>query len=326
MSPDPAASVKARLLAIARKEGEEFERTLVRFAMERFLYRLGASSVRERCLLKGASMLSVWLTDPYRATRDIDLLAFGDADENAVRDLMMNICEVSCQDDGLQYDLSTLTVEPIRAEEAYSGKRARLLAFLGKARIPIQVDVGFGDVVDSVQEEIEYPVLLGNLPAPQIRGYPREATVAEKFEAMVNLGTKNSRMKDFHDIWAISNSFNFEGAALRKSIELCFLRRRIAWTTETPSAVTTIFYESQEIRKRWRHYLAGGSVLVPPPADFKVIGKQILRFLGPVRDSILKEEAFGKHWPAGGPWASGIIKGDIVSPTLDSDDWEVNRK
>jgi hypothetical protein len=297
--------VKARLLARAKAEGEEFERTLTRFAAERLLYRLGASRARDRCLLKGASLLSVWLSDPYRATRDVDLLAFGAADEEAVRALVEEICAVPCPDDGLRFDLSGLRVEAIRAHDEYVGKRARFVAYLGSARIHVQVDLGFGDAVDPVREEIEYPLLLKGLPAPRLCAYPREATVAEKFEAMVKLGTRNSRMKDFHDIWALSVAFAFDGPSLREAIFRCFARRGGQGAAEVPRALTTAFYQMPEIEVRWRSYLAAGGVLVPPPSAFGEIGEQIRRFLGPVQESIREGRAFKKRWPVGGPWQSG---------------------
>ena len=191
MSPDVAASVRARLLNQAKESGEEFELTLTRFAAERLLYRLGASGARERCILKGASLLSVWLPDPYRATRDVDVLASGPTDDDAIRSLVSEICAVSCAEDGLRFDLSDLTVDTIRPEEEYAGKRARFRAFLGNARIAVQLDIGVGDVVVGRIELIDFPTMLPALSAPRLRAYPREATVAEKFEAMVKLDTMN---------------------------------------------------------------------------------------------------------------------------------------
>lgn len=303
MSSNVAASIKARLLATAKKEGEEFERTLSRFAAERLLYRLGASAARQRCLLKGASLLTVWLPDPYRATRDVDLLAFGLMDDAAVATLLEEICAVSCPEDGLRFDLSGIKVEAIRAEDKYSGMRARFLAYLGSARIRVQVDFGVGDAVEAKPEEIEYPTMLEQLPAPRLRAYPREASVAEKFEAMIKLDTRNSRMKDFHDVWAFSGTFAFDGPLLQKAIAACFQRRATPWTAEAPRVLTTAFYQIPEIETRWRHYLAAGAVLTPPPAQFDIIGERIIHFLGPVRDSIVASESFASMWPAGGPWS-----------------------
>jgi hypothetical protein len=302
MSPDVAASVRARLLNQAKQRGEEFERTLARFAGERLLFRLGASAARDRCILKGASLLAVWMPDPYRATRDVDVLATGPTDDDAIRSLIAEICAVACPEDGLRFDLSELVVEAIRAEDEYSGKRARFRAFLGRARIAVQLDLGVGDAIAIAPEEITYPTMLSSLPAPRLRAYPREQTVAEKFEAMVKFDTQNSRMKDFHDVWALAGAFEFDGAALQHAVAACFDRRRTPWTEETPRALTTAFYHLPELTTRWRNYLAAGAVLIPPPARFGDIGERITSFLGPVRESIVATEPFARTWPLGGPW------------------------
>ena len=180
-----------RLLALPRAQGEEFERTLVRYTSERLLYRLGMSTVRERCILKGASLLTLWMRDPYRATRDVDVLAFGPTDDAAIRGLLEAICAVPCPEDGLQFDLASLIIEEIRGVEEYTGKRARFFAYLGRARIRVQVDFGFGDALVTGADEVDYPTLVAGVPAPRIRAYPREVSVAEKFEAMVTLDTRN---------------------------------------------------------------------------------------------------------------------------------------
>jgi len=302
MSPDVAASVRARLLNQARASGEEFERILARFAAERLLFRLGASAARDRCILKGASLLAVWLPDPYRATRDVDLLLSGETDDDTIRSLVEEICALSCPEDGLRFDLSELVVETIRPDEEYPGKRARFRTFLGTARIALQLDFGVGDALALQPEEIVYPTLLATLPAPRLRAYPRAASVAEKFEAMVMLGMRNSRMKDFHDLWALAGAFGFDGRVLQKAITACFERRRTPWTEELPRVLSTAFYEMPELRTRWRNYLAAGAVLAPPPAQFGVVGERIIQFLGPVRNSILAGKAFASVWPPAGPW------------------------
>ena len=196
MSPDVAASIKARLLNLAKAHGEEFERTLTRFAAERLLFRLGKSAAYDRCILKGASLLAVWLPDPYRTTRDVDVLASGPTDDAAIRSMIAEICAVACPEDGLRFDLSELVVEVNRRDEEYSGKRARFHAYLGSARMRMQLDLGIGDALAAPPQEIDYPTLLEMLPAPRLRAYPRETTVAEKFEAMVKLDTANSRMRE----------------------------------------------------------------------------------------------------------------------------------
>ena len=305
MSPDVAASVRARLLNEARRSGEEFERTLSRYAAERWLYRLGASTARDRCLLKGASLLAVWLPDPYRATRDVDVLATGATDDAAIRSLVTEVCAVPCPEDGLRFDLSDLAIAQIRPEDTYAGRRARFRAFLGSARIAMQLDIGVGDVVAIEPDEITFPTLLPTLPPPRLRAYPREVSVAEKFEAMVRLDTRNSRMKDFHDVWALAGAFAFTGDSLQRAIAACFERRGTAWTSEAPGALTPAFYRRDELATRWRSYLAAGAVLMAPPAQFETIGERIIQLLGPVRAGIKAGDALTHNWMPGGPWSAG---------------------
>lgn len=303
MSPGVAASVRAQLLAQAQASAEEFERTLVRFAAERWLYRLGASAARNRFVLKGASLLTVWLPEPHRATRDVDLLAAGTTDAVAIRALIADVCAVPCPEDGVIFDLSALSLEPIRAEEEYSGVRALFWARLGAARIRMQVDIGFGDAITTGPEEIAYPAMLSHLPVARIRSYPREASVAEKFEAMVKLERRNSRMKDYHDIYALSAAFPFDGTVLRTSVIACFDRRGTRWTEGRPAALTPAFYQDKDLQKRWQAYLKSGSILVAPPSRFEEVGENIIRFLGPVRDSIVAGTSFERAWPPGGLWS-----------------------
>lgn len=309
MSTDVAASVRARLLNKARATGEEFELTLTRFANERLLFRLGASAARDRCLLKGASLLSAWLADPYRATRDVDVLASGAADDGAIRRLVAEVCAEPCPEDGLEFDLSDLSIQTIRPGEEYSGKRARFRAVLGSARIAVQLDMGFGDAVAVEPEEITYPTLLSDLPAPRLRAYPRELTIAEKFEAMVQLGTRNSRMKDFHDVWALAGAFAFDGLPLQRAVAACFERRGTPWTGEAPRVLGPLFYDEPEIAARWRNYVAAASVLSAPPSRFGEVGERVVAFLGPVRESIVSGSAFDRRWPEGGPWEASAKRG-----------------
>lgn len=300
MKANPAASVKARLLLLTG--GEDFQRTLTRYAAERLLYRLGVSAVRERFALKGASPLAVWLPDPYRGTKDVDLLAAGDPSDDALRGVLEAICVVPCPEDGLVFDLSDLRLETIRLEVEYAGKRARFHALLGSTRIGVQLDLGFGDAVVPEPTDITYPTLLNDLPAPELLAYPREAAVAEKFEAMVKLDVRNSRMKDFHDIWALASSIRFEGPRLQAAVAACFQRRGSPWTEEIPTPMTPGFYQRPELAARWAGYLAREAVLMLPPNRFEEIGEEIVAFLGPVRESLVMVRPFDRDWEPGGPW------------------------
>jgi hypothetical protein len=309
MSPDIAASVQAKLLGIAKETGEEFERTLVRYAAERWLYRLGISPARERCILKGAALLGVWLPNPHRATRDVDLLGSGPSDDDAITQLITEVSVTPCPEDGLEFDLYTLALEPIRAEAAYSGVRARFLARLGKAMIRVQVDIGFGDVVTGGPEEIALPVMLPALPSTTLRAYPREQTVAEKFEAMVQLGARNSRMKDFHDLWALAGAFAFDGARLQRAVAECFARRGTPWTAERTAVLTAGFYEDVAMKGRWSSYVDGGTVQDVPPRDFASIGARVVAFLGPVRDAVVLNQTLSGQWAPAAEWQT-IVEGN----------------
>jgi predicted nucleotidyltransferase component of viral defense system len=302
VSPGVVASVKARLLNQARRLEEEFQLHLVRYVSERFLYRLGDSAVRNRCILKGAALLSIWMPDPHRATRDLDFRTSGANDEDTVRELVRTICAVPCPEDGLSFDTDSLTVTEIRAEDEYVGQRVRMTAYLGKARIRFQLDFGFGDAVTPRPEDREYPTLLPGLPQPRIRVYRREVSIAEKFQAMVTLGRRTSRMKDFHDIWALSSAFPFEGPALRQALIACFGQRETTWPGDPPDALRSSFYEDDRLLGAWRAYLASGAFTRTPPVAFQTIGERVRAFLGPPRESIVRDTEFDQHWNAGGPW------------------------
>ena len=234
MSKDIAASIRARLYNKSKQSGVEFQLLLARYACERFLYRLGASPVRDRCILKGATLLSVWMKEPYRGTRDVDLLAFGDNDEKSVREIMTAICTVACPEDGLTFDLGSVRISSIRPGQPYNGQQVKIVCRLGQARIHTQVDFGFGDVITPGPQEAEVQPLIEGLPAPFMWVYPLATSIAEKVDAMVRLGKRNSRMKDFHDLWALSETFGFSGAELRQAIGRCLKRRGTAWTSSHP--------------------------------------------------------------------------------------------
>ena len=302
MRSNVEASVRARLRNKMHDTGLEFQFLLTRYACERFLYRLGASSLRDRCILKGASLLAVWMDEPYRATRDIDVLALDGSDESYVRQVVATICEVPCAEDAMTFDLSSVRVFPIRTGQEQPSQRVKLTSRLGNARIPVQVDIGFGDIVVPGPEDVQFPTLLDGMAAPAVRAYPRVSSVAEKFEAIVQLGRQNSRMKDFHDIWALSETLSFDGSVLREAMQACFARRATDWTTHTPLALTSTFYTDTRLNRLWSDYRTSTNPVVPPPDAFDVIGERIFSFLAPVHESVLADSPFDTNWPPGGPW------------------------
>lgn len=238
---DRAASVRARLLNLARERGEDFQITLRNYLFERFLYRLSLSEVRERFVLKGAMLLRLWADQPYRATVDLDLLSRGNNEPASVGRDIAAICGTEVPDDAVLFDAASITVEPIRAEEEYSGVRAMFDARIGTIRERLQVDVGFGDVLWPRAEEITYPVALGD-PAPVLRAYQPETVIAEKLEAIVSLGIRNSRIKDFFDIDYLARTERFNRALLIEAVRRTFERRRTPIPTGPPIGLTLEFW------------------------------------------------------------------------------------
>jgi predicted nucleotidyltransferase component of viral defense system len=249
---DMGASVRGRLLNIARERGQSFQLLLIRYVNERLLYRLTQTKHRDRFLLKGAVLLTSWFDDPLRPTRDLDLLGFGDSDPEALKAIFREVCAVK-QDDGVVFTVDGLTVDRIREETEYGGLRIKTIATIDRARVPVAIDVGFGDAVEPEATELELPVLL-DLPAPRLRVYPREAVIAEKFQAMVMLGRANSRMKDFYDIWILSRSFEFNGDVLGRAIAATFARRETEIPSERPDAFTRAFAEDHAKIQQWNSF------------------------------------------------------------------------
>ncbi|MEM7604986.1 MAG: nucleotidyl transferase AbiEii/AbiGii toxin family protein [Myxococcota bacterium] len=248
-----AASVRARLLARAKTNKEDFQLVLTRFVNERILYRLSRSEHAPRFVLKGATLFVVWRGNPHRATRDLDLLGFGASDPESVRKVFTDMFRSDVEEDGVTFDLSTLSVGPIRDDQRYGGVRATILAGLSGAKVRAQIDVGFGDVVTPTAAIIDVPTIL-DLPSPRLHAYPRETVVAEKIEAMCQLGLANSRMKDFYDLVILSRDFEFAGGLLHQAIRATFDRRGTAIPTSEPVALTPVFYNDASKRQQWRAF------------------------------------------------------------------------
>ena len=226
----------------AREEKEDFGLVLTRYGLERLLYRLSQSQYREQFVLKGAMLFQLWSGHPHRPTRDLDLLGHGDPDPGRFQEILREICQQDVVNDGLMFHADSVHADPMKADEEYQGLRLKLQATLESARIPIQIDIGFGDAVSPGSDEITYPTLL-DFPAPTLRAYPRETVVAEKFQAMVMLGIANSRMKDFYDIWTLSRQFEFSGSVLCSALRATFERRTTVLPEKLPSALTSEFTE-----------------------------------------------------------------------------------
>lgn len=272
------ASVRARLQRLAAQKGQVLDILLTRYALERFLYRLSCSDFGDRFALKGALLLTTWFDEPHRPTRDLDLLGFGDPSADPMLAVFREICITPVEDDGIAFDSERLRVEHIREELEYGGLRLRTMASLAGARINVVIDIGFGDAVEPGLEEIELPVLL-DLPAPRLRAYPREVVVAEKFQAMVQLGRANSRMKDFYDIWMLSKAHAFGDDRLPRAIAATFARRRTALPVEVPDALTPAFANDRAKQQQWEAFVRNLNIV---PESLDLVLKELAEFLMPM--------------------------------------------
>lgn len=254
MTSGRAASVQARLLARAKMRGEDFSLVLSRYAVERFLYRLSISPARDRYWLKGALLFDLWFDVPHRPTRDADFLGFGPADVETLGSAVREICGIA-GDDGMAFDPASIKIEEIREHAGYSGLRVRLAGLLGKARCSVQLDIGYGDAVTPGPDEIVYPTLLDDQPAPRLRAYPRATVVAEKVEAMVSLGMANSRMKDYFDVRALAREGALNAGLLADAIAATFARRGTALPIAVPLGLSEEFARDAGKLNQWKAFL-----------------------------------------------------------------------
>lgn len=220
-----AASVRQRLLEESKRRNSDFDAILVRFAVERVLFRLSQSRHANRFVLKGAMLFAIWGDNTHRPTRDMDLLGFGSSDADEVAVMFRELLALDVGDDGLVFDQDSLSVGPIRALDGYGGLVVKFLASLDRARISVQIDIGYGDVITPAPETVDFPNLLPDFEAPRIRAYPAYTVFAEKFEATIRLGDANGRMKDFFDLWFLTKKFTLDPETLRAAIAATFERR-----------------------------------------------------------------------------------------------------
>lgn len=293
-----AASVKAKLTNQSRERGEELQNLLMRFASERFLYRLSVSEHKEKFLLKGAALFAFWFNQPHRPTKDLDLLGSGANDIPTLETIVREICKIDGED-GLQFLAESVKGKKIREEEVYQGVRLTFLAMLERARIPVQVDVGFGDAVTPKAEKETLPTIL-DLPAPKLKIYPKETVIAEKFEAMVKLGIGNSRMKDFWDVRYLIKEFEFDGALLQKAVKATFIGRQTPFPPSLPFALTDEFAANPLINPRWNAFIKRNRIIIE--IDFASIIENLREFFAPIIEAETDNKTFNKYWTAGQKW------------------------
>lgn len=297
---DLAASVAARLLNLAKQTGDDYQVLLTHYCLERFLYRLAASDRRDRFVLKGAMLLKLWSERPYRATLDLDLLRRGEGSEDAIRADLRAIIATPVPPDAVDFDGEHIRVEPIRPEDEYAGTRAILPARCGKARLSLQIDMGLADAVWPAPQPCTLPTLL-DFPAPELLAYLREAVVAEKLEAMVVLGDRNSRIKDFFDLHHLASRFEFDRATLAEAVQRTFARRRTPVPVVAPVALTREYWENPSRPAQVRAFARRARIAIRDNfAD--ECGRLLDEFLSPVLDDLRNGQKRAGMWPPGGPW------------------------
>lgn len=292
------ASIQDRLMSQARENDRPFNEVLQYFAIERFLYRLAQSQYSREFVLKGALLFRVWGLPAFRPTRDIDLLGNTVNEVGNLTNIIREVCKGNVQDDGMFFDPETVIGERIKEDADYEGVRIRFVGLLGKTRVHLQIDVGFADVVSPKPVQIKYPVLLP-FPEPELRSYPPESVVAEKFQAMIYLGLINSRMKDFYDLWAMSNQFVFSGNLLQEAIRKTFANRKSNIPEELPVALSEQFARDKQVQ--WSAFLKTTGIK-DAPERIKSVQERLQNFLLPVLHSLRAGKIINKDWNPDGYW------------------------
>lgn len=295
---DIGASVRQRLLNRARAEGRPFQELLQYFAMERFLYRLAGSRFADRFVLKGALLLMAWRAPVTRPTMDIDLAGKTTNDLEHIRSVVGELCHLSTDPDGLDFDPASIEVQRIKEDAEYGGVRVRFQASLARARIPMQIDIGFGEVIVPKPTKVEYPALL-EFPSPILRAYRRETVVAEKLEALTVLGVLNSRIKDYFDLVILSRMYPFEGGVLVEAIRSTFQNRGTV-VEANPVGLTEAYGADPARIVQWRAFVRRSRI--DSEWELEDVVEQVRRFSVPLLTSIAEGYPFDLRWKPGGPW------------------------
>lgn len=254
MNKDLAASVRARLLNLAKAEGSDFNQILIRYALERILYRLTQSAHADRFLLKGALLFALWYDMPHRPTRDVDLLGFGSSNLEDIRKIFGDVAAIVV-DDGIVFDPHTISVEDIRKEAGYSGARVIINGELANARCKTQIDIGFGDAVTPAAIDATFPVMLKEFPAPTLKAYPVYTVIAEKLHAIALLGMANSRLKDYFDLSVLIERETLDESIIAQAIIATFTRRNMKVPKVLPRGLTDEFAKDTSRQALWRAFL-----------------------------------------------------------------------
>ncbi|MEK6564199.1 MAG: nucleotidyl transferase AbiEii/AbiGii toxin family protein [Candidatus Omnitrophota bacterium] len=288
------ASVKAQLQNKAKETNRPFAEVMQYYGMERFLYRFSKSKYADKFVLKGALLFAVWQIPDRRTTLDIDFLARFDNEVTTIEKVMKEVCDISVDLDGLNFDSQTVKGTKIKEDADYEGVRVKFTGFLDRARIPMQIDVGFGDIVYPRTKVIDYPVIL-DFPKPHLNGYPQESVISEKFEAMIKLGLLNSRMKDFYDIWLMMRQFEFKGANIASAVKKTFNNRKTDVPNKKPLFANEIYDEKSDRQTLWSAFLKKGDIQ-HAPETLSTTAKEIENFLIEPIMALNENGNFDKTW------------------------------
>ena len=295
---DMVSSVRNRLLELARRKNRPFDEILVLYGLERFLFRLSQSAYKDQFILKGGLLIYGMALSEARPTKDIDLLGLTQYSVEAVSELVKDIGKIEFND-GMNYDFSRLTHETMAPDTEYPGIRLKFVGKLGNTRIPMQLDIGFGDVVVPDVKEMVFPTIL-DMEAPTILAYAIETIVAEKFEAALDLADLNSRMKDFYDLWVLSQKYSFDGRSLQEAITATCKRRGTIIRSDAEIFLTE-FSRNFDINTQWTAFINKGP-MDNTPDDFSRLMVALHDFLFPVATACESKDEFNLKWPPGGPW------------------------
>jgi predicted nucleotidyltransferase component of viral defense system len=295
-----ATSIQARLKNEAEEQGKPFAEVLQYYGMERFLYRLSKSEYVDKFILKGGLLLYGWNVPLRRPTRDIDFRGYLDNSRKTILQAIRNIMTETVAEDGIEFDPNTINLEETQIDADYEGVRVKFTGYLRKSRIPMQVDIGFSDVLASRVVRVDYPTLLDDTKAPRLKGYPKESIVSEKFHAMIRHAELNSRFKDYYDIWLISETFEFEGQSLQKAIQATFKQRDTELPAGQPVGLTSMFASTNQTR--WSNFLKKMNLENQESNSFVNIVEKIWRFLEHPLQASISNTSSNLNWSRRNGW------------------------
>lgn len=283
-----AHSISVRLLELSRNRQEDHHFVLVRYGSERLLHRMATHPVLKTFILKGATLFLVWEGAWFRATRDIDFLGFGSTELGDMGACFRKLCEHDSLDvDGLVFDPESVKVGRIKEDQFYEGIRVNLVVLLGRTRIPLQVDIGFGDAITPEARRVDFPSLLGGDPV-SLLAYPVETVLAEKFLAIATLGMLNSRMKDYYDLLVLGRRHALDPGLCGQAIRNTCLARRVAIPLErSPVGLTSAFWNDPAKIRQWKAFVHR-SQLVLQVDDLQSVVQEVARLLDPILEELGK--------------------------------------